>query len=160
MIKKSFTIEFTEYSSTDELSEGLRGLIKKSESYLSNAYAPYSKFRVAALCVLEDGTEVIGTNQENAAYPSGLCAERVAVFAAKAQFPDKKIDKIVLTTSGESENPLTPCGACRQVLIEYEHLQNEGIEVILKSGDSKIWVFSSINDLLPYSFDSSVLKKQ
>lgn len=160
MTKKSINIEFIEYSSTDELNESLKALSEKSESHLSNAYAPYSNFRVAAMCVLEDGAEIIGTNQENAAYPSGLCAERVAVFSAKAQFPDKRIDKLVLATSGESESPLTPCGACRQVLIEYEQQQNQAIQIILKSVDSKIWIFNSVKDLLPFAFDSSVLKKQ
>ncbi|MCB0401500.1 MAG: cytidine deaminase [Flavobacteriales bacterium] len=155
----SFTIDFTEYDSTDQLDEGLKTRLKKTEEFLSHAYAPYSKFQVSAMCVLDDGTEVMGTNQENAAYPSGLCAERVAVFAAKSRFPDKKIDKIVITTAKGDDQPVTPCGGCRQVIMEYEQQQQQPIQLVLKAVDSKVWVFQSMNDLLPFAFNGSLLKK-
>ncbi len=160
MNKKSLNIEFIEYDSTNGIDEDLLGLIDQAEGNLHNAYAPYSNFKVSAVCKMANGEIVSGTNQENGAYPSGLCAERVAVFAAKSEFPNQNIDKIVITTEHSSEQPVSPCGACRQVLIEYETTQNQSIELILKSGDSKIWHFKSIKDLLPFAFDgASILKK-
>lgn len=160
MAKKNINIVFSEYSSTNELSKGLIELINQAESVLPNAYAPYSNFHVSALCLLGNGETVSGTNQENAAYPSGLCAERVAIFAAKSRFPEQDIEKIIITTKAENASPFTPCGACRQVLIEYENAQNQPIEVILKSGNSKIWKFSSISDLLPFAFNGATILKK
>ena len=159
MNKKSLNIEFVEYDSTNGLDSELLQLLHSADENLENAYAPYSKFKVSAVCKMANGDVVKGTNQENGAYPSGLCAERVAVFAAKSQFPDQNIDKIVITTEYSSNLPVSPCGACRQVLIEYESTQNQPIELILKSGNSKIWHFKSIKDILPFAFDgASILK--
>ncbi|MDG1477846.1 MAG: cytidine deaminase, partial [Vicingaceae bacterium] len=129
-----------------------------ADGNLHNAYAPYSKFKVSAVCKMENGTVVKGTNQENGAYPSGLCAERVAIFAAKSQFPDQKVEKIVITTEETTLSPVSPCGACRQVLMEYELLQNQSIELIMKSGESKVWKFKSVKDILPFAFDGEFLK--
>lgn len=160
MNKKSINIEFVEYDSTNGIDSELLRLIDNADANLDNAYAPYSKFKVSAVCKMTNGELVKGTNQENGAYPSGLCAERVAAFSAKSQFPDQNIEKIVITTAHSSEYPVSPCGACRQVLMEYESTQNQPIELILKSGDSKIWHFKSINDILPFAFDgASILKK-
>ena len=160
MSKKSLNIEFVEYDSTNGLDKDLLTLINCAEDNLQNAYAPYSNFKVSAVCKMENGEIIAGTNQENGAYPSGLCAERVAVFAAKSKFPNQNIDKIVITTEQSNTFPVSPCGACRQVLIEYEITQNQPIELILKSGNSKIWKFKSIADILPFAFDgSSILKK-
>ncbi len=127
---------------------------------LANAYAPYSKFNVSSIVKFVDGEEVVGTNQENAAYPSGLCAERVALFSAKTQYPDRKIESIVITTLTQSEYPFSPCGACRQVMMEYEQLQNQDIKIIMKSGEGKIWEFKSVKDLLPFMFNGAILKKE
>ena len=160
MSKKSINIEFVEYNSTEELSEGLKQLILKSEKILPNAYAPYSKFHVSSICRLSNGIEISGTNQENAAYPSGLCAERVAVFSAKSQYPSVDIEVVTITCKNNSENPFTPCGSCRQVLMEYENNQQKPIKILLKAGHSKIWEFNSVNDLLPLAFNSSDLKKR
>ena len=160
MIKKSLNIDFIEYDSTNGIDKDVLGLINQAEGNLQNAYAPYSNFRVSAVCQMSTGEAINGTNQENGAYPSGLCAERVAVFAAKSKFPDQKIDKIVITTEQSSEEPVSPCGACRQVLIEYEIAQNQPIELILKSGDSKIWHFNSVKDILPFAFDGSTILKK
>ena len=161
MNKKSLNIEFVEYDSTNGIDADTVTLINNAEENLLNAYAPYSNFKVSAVCKLANGETINGTNQENGAYPSGLCAERVAIFAAKSNFPNQNIDKIVITTEQSFEYPITPCGACRQVLMEYELNQQQPIELILKSGNSKIWKFNSIKDILPFAFDgASVLKKR
>lgn len=158
MNKKSLNIEYLEYDSVAGMNSEEVDLIKEADGNLKNAYAPYSKFKVSAVCKMEDGVLVKGTNQENGAYPSGLCAERVAIFAAKSQFPNKKVEKIVVTTEETTSTPISPCGACRQVLMEYELLQNQSIELIMKSGDSKIWKFKSVADILPFAFDGEFLK--
>ena len=158
MNKKSLNIEYLEYDSAKVMDSEERDLLTQADENLKNAYAPYSKFKVSAVCKMEDGVVVKGTNQENGAYPSGLCAERVAIFAAKSQFPDKKVDKIVVTTELTTSSPVSPCGACRQVLIEYELTQNQPIELIMKSGDSKVWKFKSVKDILPFAFDGAFLK--
>ena len=158
MNKKSLNIEYLEYDSAKVMDSEERDLLTQADENLKNAYAPYSKFRVSAVCQMEDGVVVKGTNQENGAYPSGLCAERVAIFSAKSQFPDKKVDKIVVTTELTTSSPVSPCGACRQVLIEYELTQNQPIELIMKSGDSKVWKFKSVKDILPFAFDGEFLK--
>jgi len=158
MNKKSLNIEYLEYDSAKVMDSEERDLITQADENLKNAYAPYSKFRVSAVCQMEDGVVVKGTNQENGAYPSGLCAERVAIFSAKSQFPDKKVEKIVVTTELTTSSPVSPCGACRQVLIEYEITQGQPIELIMKSGDSKVWKFKSVKDILPFAFDGEFLK--
>jgi len=158
MKKKSLNIEYLEYDFITDLNCEERELITQADENLKNAYAPYSKFKVSAVCKMEDGVVVKGTNQENGAYPSGLCAERVAIFAAKSQYPDKKVDKIVITTEKTTRSPVSPCGACRQVLIEYELSQNQPIELIVKSGDSMVWKFKSVADILPFAFDGEFLK--
>jgi cytidine deaminase len=160
MIKKSLNIEFLEYDSINGIDNDLLGLITLAEENLPNAYAPYSNFKVSAVCKMANEKKISGTNQENGAYPSGLCAERVAIFAAKSNYPDQNIDKIVITTEQSSEFPVSPCGACRQVLIEYEITQNQPIELILKSGNSKIWHFKSVKDILPFAFDGSTILKK
>ena len=160
MNKKSLNIEYLEYDSLAVMNNEDKSLLKEADDNLKNAYAPYSNFKVSAVCQLEDGTTVKGTNQENGAYPSGLCAERVAIFAAKSQFPNKKVAKIVITTAQTSSTPVSPCGACRQVLIEYEVTQNQPIELIMKSGNSKVWQFKSVHDILPFAFDGEFLKEK
>ena len=160
MKKKSLNIEFVEYESTQGLDSELVDLINKTDENLNNAYAPYSNFKVSAVCKMANGEIVKGTNQENGAYPSGLCAERVAIFAAKSQLPNQNVEKIVITTEQTTEYPVSPCGACRQVLIEYEVTQKQPIELIMKSGSSKIWHFKSIADILPFAFDGEFLKEE
>tara|TARA_R110001592_G_scaffold211623_2_gene463575 strand:+ start:5874 stop:6359 length:486 start_codon:yes stop_codon:yes gene_type:complete len=161
MINKKIEIKFKEYSDLKELAEQDASLIKLADENLINSYSPYSQFKVSSLILLEDNIKVLGTNQENAAYPSGLCAERVAVFSAKSTYPNKKIEKVIIVTEKGNEFPFSPCGSCRQVLMEYELKQKKTIEVILKSGNSKIWVFKSIKDLLPFAFEAEdILKKE
>jgi cytidine deaminase len=160
MNKHKIVIEYSEYNLISEIEGSWKNIIDKADQNLKNAYAPYSKFQVSSVCEMENGELVMGTNQENAAYPSGLCAERVAIFAAKSQYPDKKVAKIVITTAVSNATPFSPCGGCRQVLMEYEQAQNQPIEVILKSGESKIWKFSSVADLLPFAFNGGTILKK
>jgi cytidine deaminase len=132
----------------------------KAKDAANHAYAPYSKFYVGAAVLLEDGSIVTGTNQENAAYPSGMCAERVALFSAMAQHPEGVIRKIAIVAkrkAGKELTPATSCGACRQVMLEYEMRQEAPIEVIMQNEDHK-WVKAlSAQSLLPFSFTKASL---
>lgn len=135
-------------------------LLKKAIEAKNNAYAPYSKFKVGAAILLENGEVVTGNNQENAAYPSGMCAERVAIWKVGSQFPNQKILKLAIIGSSENkvvDKPTGPCGACRQTLLEYELNQKQAFEVIFMGEIGSVIKVSSINALLPFSFDSSFL---
>lgn len=125
-----------------------------------DAYAPYSDFLVGAALLLEDGTMFKGNNQENAAYPSGLCAERTALFAVSANYPNKKIKLLAVTARRRNDTaftPAMPCGACRQVMGEYEHKQQEDIPVLLQAPDGKFYRFQKVADLLPFQFTKNDL---
>ncbi len=141
-------------NSDNELSAEKKHLLSSAIAAVENAYAPYSKFNVGAAVLLSDGTIVTGNNQENLAFPSGLCAERVALFAANSNHKNKTVKAIAISTSDtKSANPLTPCGACRQVIVEYEKLGGTNMEVILHSLSGKIFVVKSAAGLLPLAFD-------
>lgn len=150
---KSFKI----FKSLDELDTESKELIGKAIELLPLAYAPYSNFLVSSILLLEDGSQIGGTNQENAAYPSGLCAERLAVFTANSQYPFKKIKKLVIVAQKRNDNLLTPaapCGACRQVLIEAESRQSKEFEILMMV-NSMEWVLApSAASLLPFAFTS------
>ncbi|WP_266204371.1 cytidine deaminase [Pontibacter kalidii] len=121
----------------------------------NDAYAPYSNFLVGAALLLEDGSLFKGSNQENAAYPSGLCAERTALFALSAHYPKSRIKLLAVTARRRHEQefmPAMPCGACRQVMAEYEFRQQEPIPVLLQASDGKYYRFKSVGDLLPFQF--------
>ena len=159
MKEQEFTIRYKEYQN-DELHllpEQTQQLIQLADENLKNAYAPYSSFEVSAVLQLSNNEIIKGTNQENAAYPSGTCAERVAVFYANSKYPNEKIKEIIITTTKNNQTPLSPCGSCRQALIEYEKKQQAPIRVVLKSGNSAVWIFNSIADLLPFAFDANQL---
>ncbi len=159
MKKKNITTVTYEYDSVDELSKEEQILIQKSKSAVTNAYAPYSKFQVGAAVLLENGEIITGTNQENAAYPSGLCAERVAVFYANSKFPDVPVKAIAVTAFTNNnyvKTPIPPCGSCRQVLVETETRFQKPIKIYLVS-ESKITVINDAKDLLPLNFDESSL---
>jgi cytidine deaminase len=120
-----------------------------------SAYAPYSKFQVGVAILLENGMIIKGSNQENAAYPSGLCAERVAIFYAGANYPDQKIKKIFISAAPENKElnvPIPPCGSCRQSIAEYETNQNEDIEIYFMGNVGDIYKSDSLKNLLPYMF--------
>ena len=160
MKKKDFSVSVDIYETADELPDETAKLVEKAKEAAQKAYAPYSGFRVGAAVELENGEIITGSNQENAAYPSGLCAERVAVFYAKAKYPDVPIKQLAVTAlkDGETvEKPASPCGACRQVLVEYEDRQGTPLSVII-AGKNKIFSIERSADLLPISFSSKDLK--
>ncbi len=133
-------------------------LVHKAKDALTHAYAPYSKFLVGAALLLDDGSVVTGTNQENAAYPSGMCAERVALYSASAQHPGKRIVRLAVAArrkSGKDLVPATSCGACRQVMLEAESAQKKTFPVVMLAADENWVVIPSAADLLPYGFDPS-----
>lgn len=136
-------------------------LAHKAKDATTHAYAPYSRFQVGAAVLLEDGTIVTGTNQENAAYPSGMCAERVALYAAVAQHPEGVITKIAIIARRKGAKELAPatsCGPCRQVMLEFEVRQGKPFEVIMQAEDHK-WVKApSAESLLPFSFTRTSLE--
>ena len=144
----------------DELTVADRELIERAMKATDNAYAEYSHFYVGAALRLANGRIVIGSNQENAAFPSGLCAERTAIFSAQANFPDQSIDALALVARNDNElidNPVTPCGACRQVLLGVE--ERYGLPMrILMYGKSGVYSVGSAKDLLPLSFVDSSMK--
>jgi len=158
----NITSTFEEYDSLNELNEQDRNLVQKAIEAAQNAYAPYSRFHVGAAVLLENGVVITGNNQENAAYPSGLCAERVALFSANAQYPDVPVLAIAVVAFN-NQNQLTeqitpPCGACRQVMIETETRFNKPMKVIM-TGKKNVLVAKSVHDLLPLSFTSKELEK-
>lgn len=156
------TVKYRSYDSKSELSEEDQLLLSKAVEYSANAYAPYSEFQVGAAVQLADGKIVAGSNQENAAYPSGLCAERVALFAASANYRDVEMKSIAVYTASETTigQQISPCGSCRQVMSEYEVKQRANLRVLLMNSGGQIWEFSSCNDLLPLAFDYTALKKK
>ncbi len=155
-------INIEEYRSLDELSVEEQQLIERAIQTAQDAYAPYSEFRVGACLLLENGTFVNGNNQENAAYPDGLCAERVALFAANAIHPDSPVRMMAVTAVFQEkllDQPVYPCGSCRQALLESENRYNQPVRILMY-GQKGIHVVNSIKDLLPLSFDSSFLKSK
>ncbi|MBP7399735.1 MAG: cytidine deaminase [Chitinophagales bacterium] len=119
---------------------------------INTAYAPYSNYRVGAALRLQNTTIISGSNQENAAYPSGLCAERVAIFSARSQYPKEPIHTIAITTEKYTDHPIAPCGSCRQVISEYEIKQQSPIRIILGHIDGIVWISESMENLLPLPF--------
>ncbi|MCG1036539.1 cytidine deaminase [Polaribacter sargassicola] len=143
-----------------ELSVDDKMLMNKAIEAREKAYAPYSKFNVGAALLLENGEIVLGNNQESAAYPSGMCAERVAIWKAGSTYPGIKIKKLAITASSQIskvDKPVGPCGACRQTLSEYEINQKEPFSVLFMGELGEVVKTESLLSLLPFSFDSSYL---
>lgn len=156
MIQKHIDITYSEFRSADEMIPEDRELAGAAIEAMSGAYAPYSHFHVGAAVRLSNGQIVKGSNQENAAFPSGLCAERTAMFAASSRYPDKDMLSIaiaggVLGMLGTS--PATPCGACRQVMAQYQTKSGKPMSVIMVA-DGLIWKFDRVDDILPLIFNS------
>jgi len=148
------------FESISDLPSSIQNLMNKAHQASENAYAPYSRFKVGAALQLESGEIIIGNNQENAAYPSGLCAERVAVFHAGATHPNATIVSMALTAkslNNKVTSPVPPCGACRQVLAEYEVKQETPIAIYFMGETGKIVKANSVKELLPLIFDNSYL---
>ena len=155
-----FNTEFKIYASKEALKEDVQELFNAAEIARKNAYAPYSKFLVGAALKLENGEIITGSNQENAAYPSGLCAERTAIFYAGAQFPNQNILKIAISAGLKEkalDRPIPPCGACRQALVEYEQRQNIPIELYFMGTEGQVAYSESVENILPWIFDKNVL---
>lgn len=146
-----------QFCQIDELSETEQMLIEKAIKATENSYAPYSNFNVGAAVLLGDGTVVIGANQENAAFPSGLCAERTALFAAQAQYPEQEVTMLAIAAKNEHglvAAPVSPCGACRQVMLEVEERYKTPMKILLY-GTKGIYVISSTKDMMPLCFVDS-----
>lgn len=158
MQKKTIETTVTIYT-FDELSTGYQQLINKAKEQVHKAYAPYSGFQVGAAIQLENGEIVCGNNQENSAYPSGLCAERVAMFYANSQFPDVAVKTLAIaayTNGNFLPEPVTPCGSCRQVLLETEMRFEKDITILLY-GTLHVYKLENVKQLLPLCFEKSSL---
>ena len=156
MEEKKLTITYKEYASLDEMEPGDRALVEAADDARKGSYSPYSKFQVGAALRLVDGTIIKGANQENAAYPSGLCAERTAMFYAGANHPGVPFDTLAIIASDHGEvceYPATPCGSCRQVMAEYQRLGGRPLKIIL-AGKLKIMKFEKLDDIMPFVFTS------
>ena len=155
MNTQNFTISYHTFDGIAELSETDRMLCEKAKSALTTSHSPYSKFKVGTAILLNDNQLVLGSNQENVAYPSGLCAERVALFTIGANYPNAIINTMAITAQTDKfkiVNPVTSCGACLQVMIEVEKRQNSPIEVLFYCIDGAIIKVKSIKSLLPFAF--------
>lgn len=160
MNKREIKSVLFDYNSLAELDEKHQELVKKAKEAAEKAYAPYSKFNVGAAVLLENGEIIQGNNQENAAYPSGLCAERVAIFYANSKYPNVSIKAIAVTArtvSGFIKEPIPPCGSCLQVMLESENRSGEPIQVLLY-GQDKITIADSIIQFLPVNFNKEMLR--
>lgn len=151
---KSYTIYYEEFASAQELPLSDRLLLEEAVAAAETAYSPYSHFSVGAAVRLADGTVVRGSNQENIAYPSGLCAERTAMFAASAQHPGKGFEALAIVARNAEGNltPASPCGACRQVMSEYEQKSGKKLRIVLYWNQGKVLIFEGVDSLLPFLF--------
>lgn len=162
MKNREIIIKYCEYGIEEELPPEDARLIDAANEATQSSYSPYSEFKVGAALYLKDGSIVKGSNQENSAYPSGLCAERVALFHAKSINPDSIIESIAITASTsrfDINEPITPCGACRQVIAETEKRQNSKIRIIMTGEGCSTRIVDGIDDLLPFKFQEDKLKK-
>ncbi|RDI49518.1 cytidine deaminase [Flavobacterium glaciei] len=156
----TITTQFKVFDSVLDLPNDIQELMTQAVEVRKNAYAPYSKFRVGVAILLDNGKIVLGSNQENAAYPSGLCAERVAIFYAGAVYPEAKILKMAITAASDSNQttaPIPPCGSCRQSIAEYEIKQEIPIEIYFMGEIGAIYKSESLKNLLPFMFDKKFL---
>jgi cytidine deaminase len=155
MINHQIQIDFKEYSTLNDISALQKDLCGHAVKALDNSHSPYSKFKVGAALRLQSGKIIYGSNQENVAYPSGLCAERVALFYWGANHPNDPIEAMAVTAQSndfEILQPVTPCGSCLQVLAEYEKKQNKAVEIILFCNNGPVWIMQGIESFLPFLF--------
>ena len=161
MAKQIFNFQYQILDNKTSLSTELYSLMDQAIEARGKAYAPYSNFQVGAAVLLENGIVVHGNNQENAAYPSGLCAERVAIFYAAANYPKVSIKAIAITANAvlkPLEKPAAPCGNCRQAMAEYEQKQEQPIKVLFMGASGPVIQCDSVLNLLPFAFGASFLK--
>ncbi|HET7361899.1 MAG TPA: cytidine deaminase [Salinimicrobium sp.] len=160
MKKIDITAQITVFNSLEELPGDVQNLMEEAISAREKSYSPYSKFKVGAAIFLDNNEIVTGSNQENASYPAGLCAERTALFYAGAKYPKAKMLKLALSGSAEdhlTDSPIPPCGSCRQAISEYEVKQKIPVEIYFMGATGKIIKAESLSDLLPLSFKNSCL---
>lgn len=161
MVIRNFGFQFEEYSSDAQLVEEDRLLLQKAREATKNAYAPYSNFLVGAAALLINNEIITGSNQENASFPTGICAERALLASAAQLFPNVAVKTMAVTYNnlkGSSDTPVTPCGFCRQVLTEYELRMDIPMRLVLSGTSGKVFVIPSISMLLPLAFQLSVLE--
>lgn len=160
-MKKETHISYDYFRDRSELSSLEQQLLDRAKEARAKAYAPYSNFLVGCAVLMENGEIHTGSNQENAAFPSGLCAERTAIFWISANFPDVRVKKIFVVggprIAQEANPPIPPCGGCRQSLMEYETKQQENIELYFASMNDEVYKVDAIKDLLPFYFDGTFL---
>ena len=160
MKKITITTDFGVFDTIQELPSDIQNLMQEAVTIRQKAYAPYSNFKVGAALLLDNGKIILGSNQENAAFPSGLCAERVAIFQAGAIYPEAKILKMAISAASENSTtsaPIPPCGSCRQSIAEYEIKQNTPIEIYFMGEIGAIYKSDSLKNLLPLLFDKKFL---
>jgi cytidine deaminase len=161
MNKEVYQFSYEVYNSVDDLVEADAWLVKKAREVTAAAYAPYSNFNVGAVARLKNGDIVSGTNQENASYPVSICAERVLLSSAASLHTGIPIDSMAISyhnIKGQSNHPISPCGMCRQSLVEYEERMKQPIRLLLSGMDGKVFVIEKATALLPLSFGSIDLK--
>lgn len=161
MNNKVFQFDYKVYDSIDELGEEDSWLLKGARKVTEEAYAPYSGFNVGAFAKLANGKTISGTNQENAAYPAGICAERTLMSTASSLFPGVGIETIAISynnTKGESNRPVSPCGICRQSFAEFQERTRTPIKVILSGMEGQVYIIENVENLLPLLFGASDMK--
>ncbi|CAN5118539.1 cytidine deaminase [soil metagenome] len=161
MQEQQSSFSYKVYDAASALNDKDAALLKTAREATANAYAPYSKFNVAAAAYLSNGLIIQGSNQENASYPVGICAERVLLAAVASQYPGATIQTMAISYNnhnGNSNKPVAPCGMCRQSLVEFEHRQQQPIRLILSGMDGKVYIIEQANALLPLSFSSDDMK--
>ena len=160
MKKKEYHFSYEVYESIDALNAEDALLLREAQKITEQAYAPYSRFRVGAVAILANGKKITGTNQENASFPVGICAERVLLSAASAVYPGIPIKTIAVSYNGDrhsSDYPISPCGICRQSLVEYESRMDQPIRLILGGLKGEVYIIPESNALLPFAFTKEEL---
>jgi len=160
-MKKNYSFSVDVYDSIEDLPKEDALLLERAQKVTGKAYAPYSAFHVGAVAKMANGEFISGTNQENASYPIGICAERVLLSAVSSVYPDVPVDSIAISYDnlhGESDHPIAPCGVCRQSLHEYEERMNHPIRLILGGMKGKIYVIEQAGQLLPLAFTKDELQ--
>lgn len=161
MTEQKYEFNYKVYNNIEELPEDQRWLLNEAREVTEQAYAPYSNFKVGAIARLANGEIVAGTNQENASFPVGLCAERVLLASVSSLYPKVPIETIAISYKSEghaSDHPVSPCGICRQSLQEFESRVNHPIQLILGGMHGPVHVIDTASRLLPLAFTSSELK--
>jgi cytidine deaminase len=161
MQKEEYRFGFDVYSSSNELLPEDARLVEAARKVTEKAYAPYSQFQVGAVAKLSNGETISGTNQENASYPVGICAERVLLSSASMLHTNVPVETMAIAyhnLNGESDHPVSPCGMCRQYIAEYETRTNQPIRLILTGMEGKVYIIEKASQLLPLSFGSKDLK--